>query len=169
MSYVKKSMWTIHFDGAGCSGCGMEVKACFAPFHDMEQYGIRRTNNPKHADVLLVTGLVNEDNRDKIRDIYEKMSSPKAVVAVGVCTCTGGVFSDCRSVVGSLDNIVPVDVYVPGCAARPEIITESIFRCFEGDGTSENEAYADEEIMDKGFESMGKEKEEERKEEEDDE
>ena len=92
MSYVEKNPWILHFDGSGCSGCGMEVQACFSPKFDVEQYGVRKTDNPKHADVLLITGIVEEENRDYLVHLYENMAEPKAVVAVGACACSGGIF-----------------------------------------------------------------------------
>ncbi len=81
MSYVEKFPWIIHFDGSGCSGCGMEAQACFSPKFDLEQYGVRKTDNPRHADVLLITGIVQEENREQIQELYDRMAEPKAVVA----------------------------------------------------------------------------------------
>ena len=77
MSYVEKNPWILHFDGSGCSGCGMEVQACFSPKFDVEQYGVRKTDNPKHADVLLITGIVEEENRDYLVHLYENMAEPE--------------------------------------------------------------------------------------------
>lgn len=131
MSYVEKNPWILHFDGSGCSGCGMEVQACFSPKFDVEQYGVRKTDNPKHADVLLITGIVEEENRDYLVHLYENMAEPKAVVAVGACACSGGIFEGCGDVLCGADQVLPVDLYVPGCAARPEIIIDGILKCFE--------------------------------------
>lgn len=131
MSYVEKNPWILHFDGAGCNGCGMEVQACFSPKFDIEQYGVRRTDNPKHADVLLITGIVEEENREYLLNLYEEMAEPKAVVAVGACACSGGIFEGCGDVLSGADQVLPVDLYVPGCAARPEIIIDGILKCFD--------------------------------------
>lgn len=131
MSYVEKNPWILHFDGTGCNGCGMEVQACFSPKFDIEQYGVRRTDNPKHADVLLVTGIVEEENREYLTSLYEAMAEPKAVVAVGACACSGGIFEGCGDVLSGADQVLPVDLYVPGCAARPEIIIDGILKCFD--------------------------------------
>jgi ech hydrogenase subunit C len=94
--------------------------------YDVERFGIINTGNPKHADIFVVTGSINEQNRDIIQNIYNQMPDPKVVVAVGICACSGGVFRECYNVAGGIDKLIPVDVYVPGCAARPESIIDGI-------------------------------------------
>ena len=84
------------------------------------------TGNPKHADVFLVTGGINEQNKNVVKQIYEQMPDPKVVVAIGICACTGGIFQECYNILGGVDTVIPVDVYVPGCAARPEAIIDGI-------------------------------------------
>ena len=96
--------------------------------YDVERFGIINTGNPKHADVFLVTGSVNEQNKDVVKQIYEQMPEPKVVVAVGICACSGGIFKDCYNILGGADNVIPVDVYVPGCAARPEAIIDGVVK-----------------------------------------
>ena len=81
-----------------------------------------------HADVFLVTGGVNIQNLPVVRKIYDQMPDPKVVVAVGTCACTGGIFKDCYNMIGGMDHAVPVDVYVPGCAARPEAIIDGVVK-----------------------------------------
>jgi len=126
MAYLKKSPWIIHYDASSCNGCDIEILACLTPMYDVERFGIINTGNPKHADIFVVTGSVNEQNREVILNIYNQMPSPKAVVAVGICATSGGVFRECYNVMGGIDPILPVDVYVPGCAARPESIIDGI-------------------------------------------
>ena len=128
MSYLTKSPWLIHYDASSCNGCDIEVLACLTPIYDVERFGIINTGNPKHADIFLVTGSVNEQNKSVITTIYEQMPEPKVVVAVGICACSGGVFKDCYNVLGGVDKIIPVDVYVPGCAARPEAIIDGVVK-----------------------------------------
>jgi ech hydrogenase subunit C len=94
--------------------------------YDVERFGIINTGNPKHADIFVITGSVNEQNREVVRNLYEQIPNPKVVVAVGICACSGGVFRECYNVAGGIDKIIPVDVYVPGCAARPESIIDGI-------------------------------------------
>ena len=128
MSYVTKSPWIIHYDGSSCNGCDIEVLACLKPIYDVERFGIIYTGNPKHADIFLVTGSVNEQNKDVVKQIYEQMPEPKVVVAVGICACSAGVFAECYNVQGGVDQVIPVDVYVPGCAARPEAIIDGVVK-----------------------------------------
>jgi ech hydrogenase subunit C len=94
--------------------------------YDVERFGIINTGNPKHADIFVVTGSINEANREVIQNIYNQMPDPKVVVAVGICACSGGVFRECYNIAGGIDKLIPVDVYVPGCAARPESIIDGI-------------------------------------------
>ena len=128
MSYIAKSPWVIHYDGSSCNGCDIEVLACLTPMYDVERFGIINTGNPKHADVFLVTGSVNEQNKEVVKQIYEQMPEPKVVVAVGICACSGGVFKQCYNILGGVDTVIPVDVYVPGCAARPEAIIDGVVK-----------------------------------------
>jgi ech hydrogenase subunit C len=126
MSYLKKSPWIIHYDGSSCNGCDIEALASLTPVYDIERLGAINTGNPKHADIFLLTGSINEQNKEVVLNIYSQMPEPKVVVAVGICATSGGVFSDCYNVGGGVDKLIPVDVYVPGCAARPELIIDGI-------------------------------------------
>jgi len=121
-----KSPWLLHYDGSSCNGCDIEVLACLTPLYDVERFGIINTGNPKHADILLITGSVNHRNARVIKNLYDQMAEPKIVVAVGTCASTGGVFHNCYNVLGGIDQVIPVDVYVPGCAARPEAIIDGV-------------------------------------------
>jgi ech hydrogenase subunit C len=126
MSFFSKSPWIFHYDGSSCNGCDIEVLACLTPFYDLERFGIVNTGNPKHADILLITGSVNERNIEIVQNLYRQMPDPKVVVAVGACACSGGIFARAYNIQGGVDKVVPVDVYVPGCAARPESIIDGV-------------------------------------------
>ena len=89
------------------------------------------TGNPKHADIFLVTGSVNEQNKDVIRSIYHQLPEPKVVVAIGICATSGGIFRECYNVSGGVNTVIPVDVFVPGCAARPEVIIDGVVEALE--------------------------------------
>ena len=128
MSGFTKSPWIIHYDASSCNGCDIETLACLTPLYDAERLGVVNTGNPKHADIFLVTGAVNAQCRDVIRNIYNQMPDPKVVVAVGVCAATGGIFRECYNISGGIDSVIPVDVYVPGCAARPEAILDGVVK-----------------------------------------
>jgi len=121
-----KSPWLIHYDCGSCNGCDIETLACLTPLYDVERFGVLNIGNPKHADVLVVTGTVNHRNKKVLKQIYEQMPSPKIVIAVGACGTSGGIFKDAYNVVGGVDKVIPVDVYVPGCAAKPEAIIDGV-------------------------------------------
>jgi ech hydrogenase subunit C len=121
-----RSPWILHYDASSCNGCDIEVLACLTPVYDVERLGIVNTGNPKHADIFLVTGSVNAQNLRVLRTLYEQMPEPRVVVAVGICATSGCVFRECYNVMGGVDTVLPVDVYVPGCAARPESIIDGI-------------------------------------------
>ena len=126
MSGLQKSPCVIHYDASSCNGCDIEVLASLTPGFDVERFGIVNTGNPKHADIFLVTGSVNAQNRDVVRNIYDQMPEPKVVVALGICATSGGIFRECYNVSGGIDSVIPVDVYVPGCAVRPEAIIDGV-------------------------------------------
>jgi len=128
MSSISKSPWLLHYDGSSCNGCDIEVLACLTPLYDVERFGIINTGNPKHADILLITGGINTQNEPVVKQIYEQMPNPKVVVAVGVCAYDAGIFKDCYNMVGGVDKVIPVDIYVQGCAARPEAIIDGVIK-----------------------------------------
>lgn len=135
MSIIKKSRikspWIIHFDCGGCNACDIEILACLTPVYDVERFGIINVGNPKHADVLVVSGAVNNRNKRVLKNLYDQIPEPKAVVAVGACAATGGIFSDCYNVLKGVENVIPVDVYVPGCCPKPEAIIDGIVKALE--------------------------------------
>ena len=128
MSSVERSPWLIHYDASSCNGCDIEVIACLTPVYDAERFGCIVTGDPKQADIFLVTGSVNHLNAPVVKNIYDQMPEPKAVVAIGACAYSGGVFSECYNVSGGVAQAIPVDVYVPGCAAKPESILNGVLR-----------------------------------------
>ncbi|MFH1227935.1 MAG: NADH-quinone oxidoreductase subunit NuoB, partial [Planctomycetota bacterium] len=113
-------------DCGSCNGCDIEILACLTPLYDVERFGIVNIGNPKHADVLVVTGSANRRNARVLKNLYDQMPGPKAVIAIGTCACTGGVFNECPNILGGVDKVIPVDVYIPGCAAKPEAIIDGV-------------------------------------------
>lgn len=131
MDRLKKSPWMLHYDASSCNGCDIEVLACTMPRFDLERFGIINTGNPFHSDILLITGGVNHQSAQVVKQIYSQMPNPKVVVAVGICACSGGIFKDCYNIYGGVDTVIPVDVYVPGCAARPQSIIDGVLKAVE--------------------------------------
>ena len=129
--FTGKSPWVVHFNCNSCNGCDIEFLACLTPLYDAERFGILHVGNPKHADILVVTGSVNKKNMHVLKNVYDQIPSPKAVVALGVCAATGGIFADCYNVVGGIDKVIPVDVHVPGCPPKPEAMLDGIVKAVE--------------------------------------
>lgn len=130
LTSFKRALWVFHVPTGSCNACDIEIVAALTPRYDVERFGIRLVGTPRHADVLLVTGCVVRSMADKLRRIYEQTPEPKAVIVVGNCGATGGVFYDSYNVAGPVDEIIPVDVYVPGCPPRPEAIIDGVVKAW---------------------------------------
>lgn len=123
-----KSPWVLHVNTGACNGCDIEVLAALTPRFDVERFGILLQGTPRHSDVLVCSGPVTRQVKDRVVRIYEQTPGPKFVVAVGTCACTGGVFRGNYSVLGGIDQAIPVDAYIPGCAARPDAIIDGVVK-----------------------------------------
>ncbi len=117
-----------HVDCGSCNGCEVEVGAVFGPVYDADRYGARLVASPRHADVLLVTGVVTRNMLEPLRRTVEATPNPRVVVAVGDCALTGGVFADGYGVLGAVDDVVAVDLGVPGCPPEPDAIVAALRR-----------------------------------------
>ena len=124
----RKSPWVLHFNSGGCNGCDIEILDLLTPRYDVERLGILKEASPRHADILLCTGPVTRQSRDRLIRIYEQMPAPKWVVAMGSCSCSGGVFSGGLNVMGGIDQVLPVDMYVLGCPCRPEAMIDGLIK-----------------------------------------
>jgi ech hydrogenase subunit C len=131
MSSLIRSPWVVHFNCSSCNGCDIEFLACLTPMYDLERFGVLHVGNPKQADVLVVTGSVNARTERVLRNVYDQMPHPKVVVAMGVCSSSGGIFSGCYNILGGIDQVIPVDVFVPGCPPRPEAMIDGIVKALE--------------------------------------
>jgi Ni,Fe-hydrogenase III small subunit len=115
-------------DAGSCNGCEAEIGALTSPYYDLERCGIHFVASPKHADMLLVTGPVTHNMAEALRNTYEATPSPRLVVAVGACGCSGGIFSGSYAVRGGIDAVIPVDAYIPGCPPTPAMLLTGILR-----------------------------------------
>lgn len=128
--YFDRSLWVFHLNTGSCNGCDIEIVSLLTPRYDVERFGIKLVGSPKHADVLLVTGPVNRKMLPRLKLVYEQTPDPKAVIVVGTCGTSGGVFYDSYNIVGPVDKHIPVDVYVPGCPIRPEAIINGVLKAW---------------------------------------
>lgn len=125
------SPWAIHFNSGSCNGCDIEILATLTPRYDVERFGVKLQGSPRHADVLICTGPVTRQARDRLLRIYEQMPEPKFVVAVGSCGLSGGVFEGLYNIEGGIDEVLPVDAYIPGCPPRPDAIVDGLVKLLD--------------------------------------
>ncbi len=118
----KKSIWVYHANAGSCNGCDIEILDVLTPYYDCERFGIKLVHTPRHADALLVAGPVTRQVRERLLRLYDAVPDPKLVIAVGSCACGGGIWYDSYATCGGLKNVLPVDIYIPGCPPRPEAI-----------------------------------------------
>ncbi len=123
-----KSPHIIHYDASGCNGCSIETLACLTPRYDIERFGAVEKGNPRHADILIVSGALSHKSAPRLKRIYEQMPEPKAVMSLGACGISSGVFKDAYNIIGPLDKIIPVDIYVAGCPPKPEAIINGLLK-----------------------------------------
>lgn len=129
----KRSIHVCLICTGGCNGCDIEVAALLSKRYDLEQYGIYYHNNPRECDALLVTGHVAKQWQEKLIELYNKVPEPKAVLAIGACALTGGIFQQESDKTGApVKNFIPVDAEVPGCPPRPAEIATAILKYVPG-------------------------------------
>ena len=124
----RKSPWILHFNTGACNACDIEVVAALTPRFDVERLGVLLKATPRHADVIVATGPVTRQIKDRIIRIYEQTPDPKFVVAVGACAMSGCVYRGAYNSLGGLDQVIPVTAYVPGCPARPDAILDGVVK-----------------------------------------
>jgi NADH-quinone oxidoreductase subunit B len=121
----KNSVWPATF-GLAC--CAMEMMATVAPRHDLARFGMEAFRaSPRQADLMIVAGRVSQKMAPVLRQIYDQMPEPKWVISMGACASCGGMFNN-YAILQGVDQIVPVDIYVPGCPPTPEILMSGIFQ-----------------------------------------
>jgi len=121
-SVLGRSLAIRHVDVGSCNACDFEMSALLNPVYDITQYGIDFVASPRHADMLMVTGVVTRNLRKALEMTLEATPTPRLVMAVGACACSGRVFGKTYAQAGPVDSIVPVDIYVPGCPPRPQAL-----------------------------------------------
>lgn len=126
-----RSPWIFHVNTGACNACDIEVLAALTPRFDVERFGILLKPSPRHADIIIITGPVTRQAAERIRRVCEQIPEPKFVIAIGACAISGGVFQGCYGVLKGVDEVVPVDVYVPGCPPRPDAIVYGVTKLIE--------------------------------------
>ena len=121
-----RSLAIREIDAGSCNGCEIEINALNNSVYDIERFGITFVASPRHADVLLVTGPASKNMEKALKIAYDSTPNPKIVIAVGACACSGGIFGNNYATTGGIDNIVPVNVYIPGCPPRPQALLYGI-------------------------------------------
>ena len=121
-----RSLHVRHLDTGSCNGCDWEIAALLNSYHDLQRLGIDIVSSPRHADLLLVTGIMTRNLEEAARLTYEAMAEPRLVVAVGACAISGGVFAGTYAGRSGIAEVLPVDVRVPGCPPRPEALLEGL-------------------------------------------
>jgi NADH-quinone oxidoreductase B subunit len=127
----QKSPWIFLFNSGACNACDIEILALVTPRFDVERLGMKVTGSPRHADILVVTGPVTMKQAERLRRIYDQMPEPKYVIGAGACTASGGVFQGLYHVLGGVDKVVPVDVWIAGCPPRPDEIIDGVVQVLE--------------------------------------
>ncbi|MFD2262473.1 NADH-quinone oxidoreductase subunit B family protein [Lacibacterium aquatile] len=126
-----RSLAIRHVDAGSCNACELELQALSNPYYDLERFGISFTASPRHADVLLVTGIVTWTMADALRETYEAMPGPKWVIASGNCAINGSFFADSPVCAGAVGTILPVDLTIPGCPPTPRAVLAGLFGLLE--------------------------------------
>jgi NADH-quinone oxidoreductase B subunit len=123
-----KSPWILHLNSGACNACDIEIVAALTPRFDVERFGVLLKATPRHADVIIASGPVTRQMRDRIVRIYEQTPDPKFVIAVGACAMSGCVYRGAYNIMGGIDQVIPVNMYVPGCPARPDAIVDGVVK-----------------------------------------
>jgi len=128
LSILGEALSIREVDTGSCNGCELEINALGNPYYNLEGLGIKFVASPRHADMLLVTGPVSRNMEMALKRTFDATPEPKLVVAVGDCACDGGIFGESYATCGRVDNVIPVDVTVPGCPPEPVEILRGILQ-----------------------------------------
>lgn len=128
---MEKSPWLYHLNTGSCNGCDIELVSVITPRYDAERLGFKLAGSPKHADIVVVTGPITEQSRERLVRTLEQIPEPRVIVSMGSCPRSCNVFAGSYSVAGPLDKYVPIDVSIAGCPPKPEAIIQGLARAAE--------------------------------------
>lgn len=125
---LAKSLWVFHISASPCNNCDIEILDLITPRYDVERFGIKLVGSVRHADVLLVTGIINQKVAPRVRRIYEQAPKPVFVVGIGTCPTSGCCFKGSYNAVPRREEVIPFDVFVPGCPPKPEAMIDAVVK-----------------------------------------
>lgn len=125
---LTKSIWVFHAACSPCNNCDIEILDLITPRYDVERFGMLLVGSVRHADALLVTGVPNYKTKERLKKLYEQAPKPCVVVAVGNCACSRIMFRDSYNSPCAVDEVIPVDVYIPGCPPKPEAMISGVVK-----------------------------------------
>ncbi|MFA6078557.1 MAG: NADH-quinone oxidoreductase subunit NuoB [Candidatus Omnitrophota bacterium] len=128
---LTKSIYVFHCSSGSCNNCDIEILDCLTPRHDIERLGMVLVGSIKHADAMLCTGSANRMTVPIIKKLYEQMPKPGFVIAWGACGSSRGMFKDSYNTLQPLDEIIPVDAYIPGCPPKPEAVIAAMAKLID--------------------------------------
>lgn len=126
-----KSPWLFHLNTGSCNGCDIELISLLTPRYDVERFGIKLAGSPRHADIVIVSGPLTSQTKERALKVLSQVPEPKVVVSLGSCPMSGNVFKGSYSVEAPLDKFVHVDVSVAGCPPKPEAMIDGIVKALE--------------------------------------
>lgn len=126
-----KSPWVYHINTGSCNGCDIELVAAVTPRFDAERFGVKLAGTPRHADIVVVTGPVTAQSKERLIRTLEQVPEPRVIVAMGSCPNSCNVFKNSYSVEGPLDKYCHVDVTIAGCTPKPEAVLAGIVQATE--------------------------------------
>lgn len=123
---LTKSIWVFHAACSPCNNCDIEILDLLTPRFDIERLGMVLVGSVRHADALLVTGVPNYKTKERLKILYEQAPKPCVVIAIGNCSCGRVMFRDSYNSPCTVDEVIPVDVYIPGCPPKPEAMIAGV-------------------------------------------
>lgn len=128
---MEKSPWIYHVNTGSCNGCDIELVALLGPRYDIERYGVKLAGTPRHADIIVVTGPITSQSKERMLRVISQVPEPKVIMSLGSCPMSCNVFKGSYSIEGPLDKWVNVDISVGGCAPKPEAIIEGLKKAID--------------------------------------
>jgi membrane-bound hydrogenase subunit mbhJ len=125
---LARSLWVFHISASPCNNCDIEILDLLTPKYDVERFGIKLVGSVRHADVLLVSGIINKKVAPLVRRVYQQAPRPIFVVGVGTCPTSGCCFKESYNAVACREDVIPIDLYIPGCPPKPEAMIDAIVK-----------------------------------------